>query len=281
MTGRHSERARWMLVVAFSAGMAWVEAACVYYLRVMVDRVEPYQPDPLPIRGILGQVELVREAATLLMLATTGLLAGRRWRARLSYAAIAFGVWDILYYVFLGVICGWPSSLFDWDILFLLPLPWWGPVLAPVSIASLMIVWGTLVTQRGDRIPMTGVGRASWAVSWAGVLLALGVFMADAIRALPGGPDASGATDGFQLAGIHRCPPAHGDAASTHLLAIVVESPGRQRLPPIRCRAFPARMKSEVIHQSPAAVSSSTIISSGLPPNFASSENLWVRRSLP
>jgi hypothetical protein len=27
-------------------------------------------------------------------------------------------------------------------------------------------------------------------VSWAGVLLALGIFMADAIRALPGGPDA-------------------------------------------------------------------------------------------
>jgi hypothetical protein len=190
MTGRHSERVRWMLVVAFSAGMAWVEAACVYYLRVMVDRVEPYQPDPLPIRGILGQVELVREGATLLMLAMTGLLAGRTWRARLSYAAIAFGVWDILYYVFLRVICGWPSSLFDWDILFLLPLPWWGPVLAPVSIASLMIVWGTLVTQMGNRIPMTGLGRASWAVSWAGVLLALGIFMADAIRALPGGADA-------------------------------------------------------------------------------------------
>jgi len=52
-----------------------------------------------------------------------------------------------------------------------------------------MIVWGTLVTQRGDLIPMTGLGRASWAVSWAGVLLALGVFKADAIRALPGGTD--------------------------------------------------------------------------------------------
>ena len=37
---------------------------------------------------------------------------------------------------------------------------------------------------------MTGLGRASWAVSWAGVLLALGVFMADSIRALPAGPDA-------------------------------------------------------------------------------------------
>src|SRR5947209_15821311 len=186
MSDRRRECARWMLVVTFATGMAWVEAACVYYLRVMVDRVEPYQPDPLPIRGIVGEVELVREGATLLMLAMTGMLAGRTWRARLSYTAIAFGFWDILYYVFMRIISGWPASLFDWDILFLLPLPWWGPVLAPVSIASLMIVWGTLVTQWQDGIPAACFTRASWAVSGAGVLLTLGVFMADSIRALPG-----------------------------------------------------------------------------------------------
>ncbi len=57
---RRRERARLMIVVIYAAGMAWVEAACVYYLRVMFDRVEPYQQDPLPIRGILGEVELVR-----------------------------------------------------------------------------------------------------------------------------------------------------------------------------------------------------------------------------
>jgi hypothetical protein len=176
-----------MLVVTFAAGMAWVEAACVYYLRVMVDRVEPYQPEPLPIRGILGEVELVREGATLLMLAMTGMLAGRTRRARLGYAAIAFGCWDILYYVFLRIISGWPASLFDWDILFLLPLPWWGPVLAPACIASLLIVWGTLVTQRQDHIPATRFTRASWVVSCTGILLALGVFMADSIRTLPDG----------------------------------------------------------------------------------------------
>jgi len=184
------QRARWALVVTFAAGMAWVEAACVFYLRVMVDRVVPYQPNPLPIDGLLGQVELVREGATLLMLATIGTLAGRTWRARLGYAAIAFGFWDILYYVFLRIVSGWPTSLFDWDILFLLPLPWWGPVLAPVCIAALMIAWGTLVTQWPHRIPATRFTRASWAVSWTGILLALAVFMADSIRAVPEGVDA-------------------------------------------------------------------------------------------
>ena len=181
------ERARWMLVAIFAAGMAWVEAACVYYLRVMVDRVEPYQPDPLPIRGNLGEVELVREAATLVMLAMTGMLAGRTWRARAGYAAIAFGLWDILYYVFLRIISGWPASLFDWDILFLLPLPWWGPVLAPVSIALLMIVWGTLATQSRDEATDA---RWTWAFAGAGIVLALAVFMVDTWRALPDGRDA-------------------------------------------------------------------------------------------
>ena len=135
---------RWWTVVVFAVAMAWVEAATVYYLRTLTDRIVPYQANPLPIRGVMGQVELVREAATLVMLFTVGMLAGRTWHKRLGYTAIAFGVWDIFYYVFLRLICDWPKSVFDWDILFLLPLPWWGPVLAPVCIALLMIVWGTL-----------------------------------------------------------------------------------------------------------------------------------------
>src|SRR5512138_1410176 len=120
-------RKTWLLVVAFAAAMAWVEAACVYYIRAMVDRLEPYQTNPLPMHGILGPVELVREAATLVMLLIVGGIAGRTRTTRLGYAAVAFGIWDIGYYLFLKIICDWPRSLFDWDILFLIPLPWWGP----------------------------------------------------------------------------------------------------------------------------------------------------------
>ena len=108
--------ARWCLVVVFAAGMAWVEAASVYYLRAMVDRIEPYQKNPLPIHGVLGPVEVVRESATLVMLLTVGILAARTWPRRLGYTAIAFGVWDILYYVFLKIICDWPKSFFDWGL---------------------------------------------------------------------------------------------------------------------------------------------------------------------
>jgi hypothetical protein len=184
------ERSRWLTVATFAVGMAWLEAATVYYLRAMVDRIEPYQPNPLPIRGVLGEVELVREAATLLMLLTIGMLAGRTWRKRWGYTAIAFGVWDILYYVFLRIICGWPRSLLDWDILFLLPLPWWGPVVAPVSIALLMIAWGTATTQVADRSRTSSPPWIVWGSGAIGIVLALYVFMADALRTIDQGQDA-------------------------------------------------------------------------------------------
>ena len=187
MKGDLSERTRWVIVMAFAIAMAWVEAASVFYIRVLVDRIEPYQAEPLPMNGALGNVELWREAATLVMISALGLLAGQTWRRRVGYAALAFGAWDISYYVFLRVISGWPRTLLDWDILFLLPLPWWGPVLAPISIALVMIVWGTLATQSGDAA--TGAGWP-WAFGWVGIVLALAVFMIDAWRALPDGRDA-------------------------------------------------------------------------------------------
>jgi hypothetical protein len=176
---------RWATVVAFAVAMAWLESATVYYLRTLVDRIEPYQPDPLPIQGVLGAVELIREAATLLMLITVGMLAGRNWRARWGYTALAFGVWDILYYVFLRVMCGWPRSLFDWDVLFLLPLPWWGPVLAPVSVALLMIVWGTVVTEARKFIESASMPRKVWGLNATGVALALYIFMSDSLQQAP------------------------------------------------------------------------------------------------
>ena len=183
-------RTAWLLVAIFAVAMAWVEAACVYDLRVLVDRLEPYQSNPLPMAGALGLIELGREAATLVMLAAVGCLAGSTLRARLAYTAIAFGIWDIFYYLFLKVMCNWPRSLFDWDVLFLLPLPWWGPVIAPVSIALLMIVWGTLAATSPAPSPGSGSGSRLWPAAGLGAALALYVFMADSLRAAPYGLEA-------------------------------------------------------------------------------------------
>jgi hypothetical protein len=181
---------RWWLVVIYAAAMAWVESAVVFYLRSMMGRLEPYQPNPLPVIGGFARVELTRELATLVMLVAVGFLAGRTWRTRFGYAVIAFGVWDIFYYVFLKMICDWPHSLLDWDILFLLPVPWWGPVLAPVLISGLMILWGTLVSQIEQSTTPT---LSNWRVrilNLTGIAFALYAFMADTLAASQHGLDA-------------------------------------------------------------------------------------------
>jgi hypothetical protein len=185
-----NDRKRWWVVFVYASAMAWIEAAAVLYLRTLVNRVEPYQPHPFPVLGGMAQIEVAREAATLVMLLTVGILAGRTWRCRLGYTAIAFGVWDIFYYIFLKAMCGWPHSVMDWDILFLIPLPWWGPVLAPVLIALLLILWGTLASQfEHTRAPLLSRMAAS-GLGVLGVVLGLRVFMADSMAAAHLGVDA-------------------------------------------------------------------------------------------
>jgi hypothetical protein len=176
-----SPRTRWCTVVIYALAMAWVEAAVVLYLRTLTHRLDPYQPGPLEGPEGLAGAELVRELATLIMLGAVGWLAGRSWRVRFGYVLVAFGVWDIFYYVFLKVLTGWPRSLVDWDVLFLLPLPWWGPVLAPALIALLMVLAGTLITQGRDDSRPPWPRWPGFVACAAGIALALYVFMVDAL----------------------------------------------------------------------------------------------------
>lgn len=187
---RHCQWKRWAVVVAFASAFAWVESACVVYLRTVVDRIEPYQPIPLPASFNLAWIELVREASTLVILLAVGWLAGKSLRSRLAYSLIAFGVWDIFYYASLKLAIDWPGSLWDWDILFLLPTPWWGPVLAPMLIAALMIIGGTLATQQDKQRRAPWPGVRAWSMCAAGVVTALGLFMVDTLKAFPRGVEA-------------------------------------------------------------------------------------------
>jgi hypothetical protein len=181
---------RLLVVSVYAISMAWVESAVVVYLRVMIGRVVPYQADPLPISVGLGWIEVGREVATLLMLGTVGWLAGRTFRGQAGYALVAFGIWDIFYYIFLIPMNGWPASLLDWDVLFLIPLPWWGPVLAPVLISLLLILGGGLAAF-SETLPQPKWPHAwAWALNLLGVGLALYTFMETAIRVLPSGEEA-------------------------------------------------------------------------------------------
>lgn len=178
---------RSLIVLVYALAMAWVESAVVFYLRTFVDRLVPYQPNPLPITSGLGRAEVIREAATIIMLFAVGWLAGRTWRSRLGYTLLAFGAWDIAYYVWLFALTGWPASLADWDILFLIPLPWWGPVWAPISIAALMILFGTVVGRHDSPERPLWPSRITTFAATLGCLLALFVFMADSLRSVARG----------------------------------------------------------------------------------------------
>ncbi len=178
---------RFAIVAVFSIAMAWMESSTVVYLRTLVNRVEPYQAAPLPIVNSFGVTEIVREAATLIMLLTIGWLAGMSWKSKLGFFMAAFGVWDIFYYLFLKIIVGWPHSLFDWDILFLIPLPWWGPVLSPILISLVLIILGTFLAQSERNNTTLLSGKLGWIFHLCGIFLALYVFMAHSIKVVGNG----------------------------------------------------------------------------------------------
>jgi hypothetical protein len=184
---------RVLAVAAYAIAMAYVESAAVLYLRTMyggVDPVGPRQPvfDPLPD---FVWIEIGREAATLIMLGSVAWLAARTTPGRIGAFALAMGMWDIFYYVFLWVFAGWPASPLAPDILFLIPLPWWGPVASPVVLAELMVVAGAAVMARelGDGLPTPS--RSVVLLVIGGALLCLVAFMLNALLALGQGLEAA------------------------------------------------------------------------------------------
>jgi hypothetical protein len=178
-----TEWQRWMIVAVIAGTAAWMEATTVVYWRTLLGRLDPYQHNPLPDAGGLCDIEVIREAAWLILMLALGLLAGRSWRSRAGYVLVAFGVLEIFYYAGLAILIGWPRSILDWDLLFLIPLPWWGPVIAPALVAVMLVTGGTLVTQFNEPGRPIWPTRGAFALSGLGAVLALYAFMQDALRA--------------------------------------------------------------------------------------------------
>ena len=165
-------------VTVFAIAMALVEAAIVVYLRAI------YYPDgfAFPLKVIALQhyiVELGREAATILMLMSVAALCGKRFWEKFAYFIVCFGVWDIFYYGWLRVAIAWPSSLLDLDILFLIPLPWTGPVIAPVTISVFMIVIGLFIISLHKRGHDFQPSLLTWVLTITGTLIILYSFTRD------------------------------------------------------------------------------------------------------
>ncbi|OGW24053.1 MAG: hypothetical protein A2X59_12400, partial [Nitrospirae bacterium GWC2_42_7] len=90
-------------------------------------------------------IEYLREMATIAMLASIAMLSGKNRLERIAAFLFSFGMWDIFYYLWLKVLIDWPSSLFTWDVLFLIPVVWVAPVLAPIICAVTMIAMALLL----------------------------------------------------------------------------------------------------------------------------------------
>ncbi len=157
-------------VVIFSIAFAYVEASVVVYLRHLLGSTQPDVTkeeilflvpgiaflEPQTAYKIISDssllaVERIREASTLVILAAVATLAGKILKEKIAFFFLAFGIWDIFYYVFLRLTIGWPLSLFDFDIFFLLPTPWVGPVIVPVAVSSILIIGSLVFLLRVDK----------------------------------------------------------------------------------------------------------------------------------
>lgn len=162
----------------FAVAFAFVESAVVIYLRAL------YYPGGFffPLRVLSTNhvaVELARELSTMVMIGAVAVLAGRTAWERVGFFIFIFGIWDVFFYGWLKVCINWPLTLFDWDILFLIPVPWVGPVIAPVLVALTLAVCGArfvVRSGRGRAMRATGASVALWA---CGTVVILYSFIAD------------------------------------------------------------------------------------------------------
>jgi hypothetical protein len=144
-------------LTVFSTAFGAIEAATVTYIRLLaamphaLDYAEIWEQKRLPFNGatIVGELsrigvlpaEYVREIATLVLLLAAAVIAGRTTKERAAAFVFCFSVWDLTYYGWLRLFCGFPRSPSDTDIYFLLPFPTFGPVWVPLVIMTAGIFW--------------------------------------------------------------------------------------------------------------------------------------------
>lgn len=162
----------------FGIAMGMLEAIVVVYLR------ELFYPSGFHFPLVLFTpklylIEIARETATIVMLAMVGILAGKNKLQRFAWFLFSFAVWDIFYYVGLKVLLNWPPSLLSWDILFLIPINWVGPVLAPLLCSLSMILFSFVIIRAQANANTVKISLAEWGLFALGSLLIFITFIKD------------------------------------------------------------------------------------------------------
>jgi hypothetical protein len=163
---------------AFAVAMAYLESAVVVYLRKI------YYPNgfrfPLVALDVsIAVTEIFREAATVVMLIAIGALVGRSRYEKFAFFLLSFAVWDIFYYVFLWLLLAWPESLMTWDILFLIPVMWVGPVVTPIILSLTMIVLAGGILKIEAAGTFRGIRPSEWALLIVGSVVVIVSFTVD------------------------------------------------------------------------------------------------------
>ena len=171
--------------VTFGVAFGWLEAVVVVYLRAL------FYPEgfgfplaPMPAR--LAAIEVSREMATLVMLLAVARLGAKSGWGRFGLFALTFGVWDLAYYGGLYVALGWPASWGDWDVLFLIPGIWTGPVWAPAIIAGLLVACGMWLTRQGELGRLARPRGYHWLLAVGSLVAIVGAFLSNHTRVAAG-----------------------------------------------------------------------------------------------
>ena len=175
-------KSRFPWVAAFAVTMGIFEAALVVYLRaISYPDGFGFPLSPIPMRLLISEV--LREFASLVMITSVAVLSGRSKRERFAGFLIIFGIWDIVYYLFLLLLLGWPPSLFTWDVLFLIPVLWSAPVITPVLVSCAMMFIGyRLIANPPGENEARVMDKHSWLLLFASAVVLFASFVWDYLR---------------------------------------------------------------------------------------------------
>jgi hypothetical protein len=130
------------LLAIFGIAMAHLEGVVVVYLRKalgMLDSESNQESlEKFPRRYL--NIEISREAATIIMLVVIAWLTGYTWIEKGVFFLWTFAFWDLFYYLSLYILIKWPPTMTTIDVLFLIPKPWIAPVWFPIGVSSLTII---------------------------------------------------------------------------------------------------------------------------------------------
>jgi hypothetical protein len=166
-------------ITVFAAAFGIVEGSVVVYLRKIY---YPGQMALFPLKAFepsIYLVELLREGATLFMLFAVAAAAFQKSMLRFAGFIWSFASWDLVYYLLLKLTLGWPADFFEWDALFLIPVVWASPVVAPVICSVTMLFLAGIIFFYSSKNYTVKLSRLQLWLFLAGSLLILASFVQD------------------------------------------------------------------------------------------------------